>query len=462
MSIFWGLVLSKNVGQLTLADLAYVVLLFAAFTSSWVAASTGSLQLVDVFIAASMPLVILHLLSLGRAATIPFWMKVGATTIALLVAIHIFAATSEAYMESRAVLANVEVSSSILSSAVPGLQWLVALLILPILVSVATGGDNKRVSILVHVWMLGVAVSSAVAVTDFAGLTTINYSLTEIVNAAGRESGLTIHPNNLGVSAAITLPVAVYYASRSKVWGPICVLVIAAGSFLSGSRASQVGAALAILLTAVLLRKFWRVTMRLVAWVAASAMVVQVTLPGVMAEALSLLRFSSDTAESSDFGREILSEQGVLDFLHRPVVGVGFEVANAAHSIYLQTLAAGGLMLAIGMAVYFIGALRESRQLAKTGNSLGWVIFASLLTWFALGAFSNQLTDRYLYFGIAALVALWSTRPRPHSPLQRRPAFKDSKAGANYGDKIRKVTAPANELTPRHAGPPVIGGPARW
>ena len=56
-------------------------------------------------------------------------------------------------------------------------------------------------------WVLSAVVNCAVAVSDFYGVTAIGYNVTGLY-WYGRAGGLTVHPNHLGLVAAMALPIA--------------------------------------------------------------------------------------------------------------------------------------------------------------------------------------------------------------------------------------------------------------
>ena len=76
-----------------------------------------------------------------------------------------------------------------------------------------------------------------------------------------------------------------------------------------------------------------------------------------------------------------------------------------AHSIYLQILAAGGLLLASGMVLFWFGLVRAGWRLRHV-DPIAMFLVASVVVWLAVGLVENQLTDRYIYFPVAAIAAM--------------------------------------------------------
>lgn len=395
--------------SLTLADVAFGVLLIAALTSTWVALA-GSLQIVDACIAIAAVCTLIHCLTSGGFPRLPRWLSITVIGVLALMVVQALSPTSETYMNSRSVLTVFPRSDSATESLTSGGQWLVALLVLPLVATIAVGGRIESAEKLGRFWMFGAVLSCIVAVLDFAAGTGINQSLTGIVNYAGRESGLAVHPNNLGIAAALAIPFAVIYASRKRLFGVACVVLLGLGAYVSGSRAAQGAAVLALALTFLLVQKSRKGFVRVLIVGIAGAAFVVTAFPQLVAQATGLFRFSSSNAGESDLERALVYTQGLRDFQERPFRGVGLEVIKDAHNMGVQILAAGGIALMVIVVVFFVGAIWQSARMLRGGLPIAGAVLVSSLTWLALGAFSNQLTDRYLYFGIAILAAL-STLP---------------------------------------------------
>ena len=133
-----------------------------------------------------------------------------------------------------------------------GLEWLVALLVLPWLVVSVVNCTGRPVYPIAWAWMAGAALSAGVALSDFLGLSQIGPEVTGLSHFSGREAGLATHPNNLGFSCVMTVPVAIHLASKRHLLGVGCLALLVCGILLSGSRGSQLGLVLALVLTAVL------------------------------------------------------------------------------------------------------------------------------------------------------------------------------------------------------------------
>jgi hypothetical protein len=383
--------------------LAYWLLVVAAFTAAWTGVHLGSVKLVD------MVLTMAAVTAVGALASIrfhpPWWVNVGAIAIGTILVVHAIAPTSYRYLNSR-LRHNGTVLTPGEAPYVVGLEWLVALLVLPWLLVSVINCTGRPVYPIAWAWMAGAALSAGVALSDFFGLSQIGPTVTGLSHFSGRETGLATHPNNLGFSCVMTVPVAIHLASKRHLIGVGCLALLVCGILLSGSRGSQLGLVLALVLTAVLVPSRARLT-PLMIYVTCWVSVIIIWQWGtVTAQFGEMLRFTntSDTFRSNSL-RSLLARQALSDFDYNPTIGIGYEVLVDAHSIYLQILAAGGLLLATGMLLFWFGLVRAGWRLRHV-DPIGIFLVASIIVWLAVGLVENQLTDRYIYFPVAAIAAM--------------------------------------------------------
>jgi O-antigen ligase len=140
-----------------------------------------------------------------------------------------------------------------------------------------------------------------------------------------------------------------------------------------------------------------------------------------------LLRFSGGgdpfEAQRSNKSRLGLLEQGWADFQRYPLFGAGVRHISEAHNIYLQLLAAGGVVLAVGFGAYFFFMFRDCWLLTRVGFNLPRFLMISIATWLMLGLIENEIVDRELYFTVgcvAALVVVSSKQPAPERKSPQR------------------------------------------
>jgi O-antigen ligase len=306
-----------------------------------------------------------------------------------------------------------------------GLIWLAALYVVPIAVIAGTAIQRQVVEWVMGAYVAGVVVSCVVAVTDMVGLThvavTLNYqrsiaSPAEYAWEGERYAGLSDHPNMLGVVCAISMPLVIYFMSRMRwTWIPaVAFIALSAGALASGSRGAQAVSVLTVL-GAILCLPSKRTTIRAVS---VSAMIMTAAGVVLLYTVLSdyrrwLFRFSGGgdpfEAQRSNESRLGLLEQGWSDFQQHPLFGAGIGHITEAHNIYLQLLAAGGVVLAAGLLAYFFFILRDCWRLSRRGIILARFLMISIATWLVLGMIENEIVDRELYFAVGCVAALVAT-----------------------------------------------------
>jgi hypothetical protein len=128
--------------------------------------------------------------------------------------------------------------------------------------------------------------------------------------------------------------------------------------------------------------------------------------PSLGATILRVTRLAGGVAtEGSDSVRAIVGAQGVRDFYHSPIHGIGLQVSFDASQVYLQELASGGLILFTAMSLYMLGAILTAARRMHT-SPLAGALLAALLITLALNVFEADLTDRFYYVPAAILIAL--------------------------------------------------------
>src|SRR5262249_21127462 len=136
-------------------------------------------------------------------------------------------------------------------------------------------------------------------------------------------------------------------SSRVLAWGCCAVLVFTILD--TGSRAAFVGIAVLMLLY-ILLVPTSRVVSRTI--IVATALVV-VSVTGVIdlgtSNAVDRLLGNDPNTAQSDEQRAEFRDDALTQIRAHPITGVGFEVAQTGHNIYLQVVAAAGVLGALGM-----------------------------------------------------------------------------------------------------------------
>ena len=264
------------------------------------------------------------------------------------------------------------------------------------------------------------------------------WALTFSTTIVGRPSGLSTHPNHLGIVCLLATAVALGLAlggrpaarRLSMVALPPLVLALVA----SGSRAALLGFFVMVPAVAVLA---YRVQLALRA-AAAAAVVAVAVLAGIVhipADTGLGRLFGDRSTPGSDQSRLEHFGRSIDRFERHPLTGEGFEFAQEAHNIYLQVLVAAGPLGLIGFAVVAGSVLRagssgarSSRQLVTGDHALLAGLVGGYVGYLVAGLFQNILWDRYLWLYVAAILSLAASLRAAPSGQVSPPAGTDSRS----------------------------------
>ncbi len=273
---------------------------------------------------------------------LPIPLKFLTVSIALVFTLEVFAKTSDAYMNSRYMapgnILNTKFADSISAqNSILGVKFLLSTLGTFLLV-ISVG---KLLSFLLSGFIFGSALST---VSGFLTLTQGDGAFLQTV-------GLARTTTTFGMICAITFGLAWSDFLDLKNWQRVVVSVLCLfGALLSGSRGALVGVALVGLFLLSSRDKFKYLIISIWALVFLFLIIsLDIREVGftvntrVFADGTSLMR--------SDGIRQLSRQQAYLDWMHDPFFGIGFSVLNQAHSVYLQLLAAGGLLLCLSFIV---------------------------------------------------------------------------------------------------------------
>jgi hypothetical protein len=259
-------------------------------------------------------------------------------------------------------------------------------------------------------WVVGILISGAVAVSDYARVSHLNVSLVGYVNITGRQGGLTSQPNNVGVQVAMALPLVVagIVWTRSTVVRVLCAVgavLCVASSYVAGSRGGLLGLVLALVVLAAFVPRLRRPRVVIGSAVVIAGLFGLLLLVGgsTLLGKLRLNARASDVS-ASDSQRESLLRQGLRDIAHSPIHGIGFGYADQAHDIFVQTVVGGGVLFLVGF-VLMVGTVLVRRG-RLGGDPLSRALAASVTVWLVLGLIENQLLDQFLYVPLWCLLGL--------------------------------------------------------
>ncbi|HEX6388866.1 MAG TPA: O-antigen ligase family protein [Solirubrobacteraceae bacterium] len=304
-----------------------------------------------------------------------------------------------------------------------------SLLIVP-LVMIAAASTPKRLRILLDLWTAGLIVNSLIGFMDTLG---IAHLAATPLSGASRSVGLTIHPNYLALGACMGIPTAMLWLGRSRLWswaGLFALGALLGGVYASGSRAGAIACVFAVVVTSIAvprLRRFMIPALPVVGMVA----IVVLMFTSTGDRILDQVRLGGDTStevniSGSDFERSRAADVAFDQFSARPLQGVGFSVITDAHSIYLQLLAAGGIIALVSFFI-FIGGLAGSVMRSLNGPLRDEALATGIVitVWLCNGVVDNQVGDKYLFVipGLIYAIARLSWAPAPREvPARPRPA----------------------------------------
>jgi O-antigen ligase len=302
-------------------------------------------------------------------------------------------------------------------------QVLIAMVVIPVMIA-SVANTPRRIERLLDVFVISAAINAGVGLVDWAG-----FHIAPVVAGAGRSAGLTIHPNYLALTCTIAIPLAMLWIGRGGRWrtaGIGCTGLLLAGAYASGSRAGAVTAVLGVVATMVVVP---RLRTGLGFTVPAVGLVLLALFIFAGDQILEQIRISGDVGTAintagSDSQRSQLAHLAMDQFEARPISGVGMSVIADAHSIYLQLLAAGGVIAMLSFLTY-MGGLAASAWRAMAGplRDVAAAISVSIVMWLVNGIIDNQLADKYLWVvpGLLIAAAYVTSASRAEQPREPSP-----------------------------------------
>ncbi len=390
----------------------------ACFTLTWNGWFIGPVRPGDVLIiVALLCFVLAH--PNGAFRTPPWWIKQLVFAILLVVVAQIYFPPDPLYMSQRIVLTAVGAprpappgSLAFLNITV-AVKFIIAVAATPMAFAGAVRVDRRAMRWLVLAFASGAGLSGWVAILDRAGAR-LSRILTGLPDTGARQLGFSDHPNYLAAGIVLALPFAFWLIFNQKAFDRVVGLVALAGlllgAYASGSRGGAV-TTVAVLALCVVLHprtRVYTVNAVVAGLIAVGGIIAFV--PGLGAGILRATRLSADASTSgSDSVRAVVGAQGVRDFLHSPIAGLGLQISDQASQVYLQELASGGLILFVAMSIYMLCGLITSAALMRR-SSLGAALLAAFVGTLALNIFEADLTDRFYYVPGALLVAMIESR----------------------------------------------------
>jgi hypothetical protein len=353
--------------------------------------------------------------------TPPWWVKQLGIAIILVATLSIVLPTDSNYLAQRVVLGATGQPIQFVRDSIAGanlgvaFKFVVAVLAIPMAFAGAALLDRRAVRWLALSFATGAAVSGAAAFLDYLGIS-VGQILTGIPAVHGRQLGFADHPNFLAAGLVLGVPFACWLLAsrnrRERLLGAGCLPALLLGVYASGSRGGAICVVVTLFVTLALLprtRPFFP-GIALAGVVAAGAVAAFVPAFGQAILRVTRLSDSAGT-EGSDTVRALVGAQGVRDFHHSPIDGIGLQASFDASQVYLQELASGGLLLFGAMSIYMLGGMWSAARIIPR-DDLGAAVLGALLATIGLNFFEADLTDRFYYVPSAILIALLVTIDR--------------------------------------------------
>jgi O-antigen ligase len=418
----------RSASNATLDRLAFGAVAVSILVITWNGLRAGGGAVANAFLVPAFLTVAMRTVVLRKPVPLPPWLFAAAIGFALAAMLRVIfppdsSTLNEILLHYRTipVAGGAQPNIFVPRSDLPALiQFEVALLVIPLLVA-SVADTPRRIERLLDVFVLGAAINAGVGLVDWAG-----FHVAPIVAGAGRSAGLTIHPNYLALTCTVAIPLALLWIGRGGRWrtaGFGCTGLLLAGAYASGSRVGAVTALLGVLATVIVVPSL-RTGL---GWTVPAVGIVLLALVFFAGDQiLEQIRISGDVGTAvntagSDSQRSQLAQLAIDQFQARPLSGVGFSVIADAHSIYLQLLAAGGVIAMLSFLTY-LGGLAASvwRAMAGPLRDVAAAAGISIVMWLINGFIDNQLGDKYLFVIPGLLIAL-SYVAATRAPESRRP-----------------------------------------
>jgi O-antigen ligase len=385
----------------------------AAAATAWNGLKQGGFRIGDMLIGAA--LIAFLMADAGRTIPkLPGWVVQFGFIIVLIAAAHEIIPTDPQYLANRLVINGVlpvPGGIELESNLTVGIKFLVPVIFMPLVFAYARKHDKNAILRVAYAFAMGAAISGAVGLSDLLGITHISASLTGLPSVGGRAPGLTLHPNFLAMTSIIALPVMIWQLrsenKRTRVIALLFIVSLLLGLYASGSRAGFAVGPGAILLSVIIMPQYRRYLPSVILAVVGIAAGLFVLEPSLGKSLLQSFRLGGDTgsAQGSDQARAIIFTQGVNDFKHSPIDGVGLQVSEEAHNVYLQALAAGGVILLAGYLIFVFTGIYTVVKAMKF-EPLAYPLFVSTVSGAIFVVVQAAFTDRVAYVSLALIATL--------------------------------------------------------
>ncbi|MCD5312716.1 O-antigen ligase family protein [Kineosporia babensis] len=260
---------------------------------------------------------------------------------------------------------------------------------------------------------------------------------------------MAFYPNSLALYLGSAVPVAAFLLRRKRliILAAPCLVSIWAGLLASDSRIGIASAVIATVLIPFLAGKKASGTTIVIGFIGVcltAPLIVQ-----AIAWVAANTRLAPGAGSGSDFGRQRVNEQSMLDFLHSPVFGIGFEFGGGGISVPLGILSASGLLGAAGVFCFLAWWAGSARA--------GWadpdirIVVVMTLVILAVMCYQNNLVDRGQYLPLL-LTVLWARHFRaPSLDSVPAPPTRSSRTDEALSLSDHRSRPPLTAASPRQS-----------
>lgn len=401
------------IAQLDLAHLGLIATCAFVFTCSWTAFFLpGHVRPRGVLVLLALLLLIAAQMN-GRFPRLPWWYSTFIGTVVLVMVVKLIIPTSREYLsarylESKAGIWGPTVLNTHISDFGTGVRFLLTLVGAAMTISICSMHFRRAPLWIAISYAAGASLSGFVAFVDqFLGLG-IGRAVTGVGVLSGRATGFANHPVIMAGGNVYAVAIAAWLTTtavtRQRLIGIALLPGLVLGTLASRSRGGEICLLLAIGLCVLILPQF-RKHLHTAAMIAGGLIAAMfVALPNLGSALLSAMRLTGNTG-GSDTGRVAVIKQGIDDWQHSPVFGIGLHVMNEAHNVPVQTLASGGLILFFGFLCVQFGSMVTAYRLISF-HPMAAALLATAITGVAFGNLENTLTEPFVYVPVALIVGL--------------------------------------------------------
>jgi O-antigen ligase len=381
-----------------------------AFVASWEGVYIAGVR--PRFVLLILALLLLFAARIGEALPhMPWWNTAFISSVVLVTVLNVLWPTSQDYLDQRNSLSLfAQGLDSGLSDLGAAGRILLTIVGVPLIVVICSGFYRRAPYWIAVSYLAGTAISAMVAYTDYVGWTTLAETITGIGVQDDRSPGLAAHPVILTFGTVYATAIAAWLFTtgrrHDRVLGAVILPALLLGTYASRTRGGAICVVLAIVVCVLILPKFRRHLHLAVLGAAIGYTLLFAVFPQAGHSLLTTLRLIGDPGtEQSNADRIAVMEQGLADFAHSPIYGIGPHVINQAHNAYVQAMAAGGLILLLGVLCMQIGALVSALRLMRT-EPLAAALVATMLTRLVYDFIEGPLIIPVVYLPVALIAGL--------------------------------------------------------